>query len=527
MMTSPSFTLSDRNTRIRRTASTALAARSIPMLLLASIVVLVWCAPRATQAAQLSAGVAKVDITDRTAGPVNDPLYVKALVLKSATTTAVLVTVDAVAIGEIGRIKNDYLPKVRGRLERELGIRPANVLINASHCHGVVCADVDERTVQAVKLASQHVVPVRIGVGVGKEDRIMENRRLLLKSGRELDVRHAYALPPDDAVAEVGPVDPQIGVLRLDREDGQTLAVVYNFACHPIQGVPGGANTADVTGYASQVIEENLSPGTIALFIQGCGGDINPVWYKDVDHPRSAEPLGNLLGLSTLQAVRKIECRADDRLTVESETLALPRGDRTQRIIALETEQQRLLKSLKGTSLNFKTFLPLVVKYNVSGEFPSYYSHRYLHDKSLGREDLQHLDAENRRNMKQYLDNIYIMEDLTRVQTNLALLRKHQASLIDSGKRTVDVELAAVRIGDFVLTTFPGELTVRIGLNIKGSSPHPRTFVAGYTNGYIYYAPTAEQLQNVGGAQEDSDCILAPEWQKLYENKVAQMLKKL
>ena len=34
------------------------------------------------RAAQLRAGVAKADITDRDAGPVNDPLYVKALVLK-------------------------------------------------------------------------------------------------------------------------------------------------------------------------------------------------------------------------------------------------------------------------------------------------------------------------------------------------------------------------------------------------------------------------------------------------------------
>jgi hypothetical protein len=68
---------------------------------------------------------------------------------------------------------------------------------------------------------------------------------------------------------------------------------------------------------------------------------------------------------------------------------------------------------------------------------------------------------------------------------------------------------------------------VRIGLNIKQNSPHPNTFVAGYTNGYIYYAPTAEQLLNVGGAQEDSDCILAPEWQKKYEEKAAEMLKKL
>ena len=73
----------------------------------------------------------------------------------------------------------------------------------------------------------------------------------------------------------------------------------------------------------------------------------------------------------------------------------------------------------------------------------------------------------------------------------------------------------------------PGELTVQIGLNIKKASPHDLTFVAGYSNGYIYYAPTSEQLKNVGGAQEDSDCLLAPEWQKIYEFKVAEILAKL
>lgn len=484
-------------------------------------------ATREAHTAQLRAGTAKVEITDREAGPVNDPLFVKALVLKSETTTAVLITVDAVAIGEIGRIKNDYLPKVRSRLEKEFGIVPAHVLVNASHCHGIVCADVDERTFQAVKRASQNMVPVKVGAGLGHEDRIMENRRLKLKSGREADVRHAYPLPPDDEVAEIGPVDPQIGLLRLDREDGRTLAVVYNFACHPIQGVASGGNTADIIGFASKVIEENSSDGTIALFLQGCAGDINPVDYKDVDHPRSAEPLGNTLGLSTMQALRKIQCRDDGRLTVINETIELPRGDRSQRIAAMEAEQSRLLQSLKGTSLNLKTFLPLVVKYNVSAEFPSDYSHRYLHEAAVGRNDLRHLDAENRRNIQEYIQNIYVMEELTRLQTNMALLRKHQASLIESGKRTIEVELLAIRIGDFVLTTFPGELTVRIGLNIKKSSPYENTFVAGYTNGYIYYAPTAEQLRNVGGAQEDSDCILAPEWQQLYEDRAAAMLRKL
>ncbi len=493
-------------------------------------VLLAWVAilsSRTAEGGELLAGVAKVDVTDREAGPVNDPLYVKALVLKSGETTAVLITVDAVAIGEIGRISNDYLPKVRARLEKELGIPSANVLVNASHCHGVVRGDIDELTVEAVTQAAKVLVPVRVGAGAGHEDRISENRRLKLKSGKEIDVRHAYALPPDEDVAEVGPIDPQIGVLRLDRLDGRPLAVVYNFACHPIQGVPSGGNTADLVGFASRAIEENLGEGALALFLQGCGGDINPVMYKDVEHPRDAEPLGNRLGLSTLKAVRAIECRADDRLTVRSASLALPRGDRADRIADLESEQTRLLQSLRGTSLNLKTFVPLIVKYNVSGEFPSYYSHRYLHDAAQGRDDLARHDAENLRNMKQYIANILIMEELTRVQTNLALLRKHQASLLASGKRTLDVELLAVRIGDFVLTTFPGELTVRIGLNIKRAAPQPHTFVAGYTNGYIYYAPTAEQLLNVGGAQEDSDCVLAPEWQELYEAKVAELLKGL
>jgi hypothetical protein len=478
-------------------------------------------------AAPLVAGVARVDITNVDAGPVNDRLWVKALIVKSDSTTAAIITVDAVAIGEIGHIKNDYLPKVRSRIEKELGIKPTNVLINASHCHGIVCSDVDDRTVQAVKLASQNLVPVHVGVGSGHEDRIMENRRLKLKDGREVDVRHAYSMPPDEEVAEVGPVDPEIGILRLDRLDGRTLAVIYNFACHPIQGVPGNANTADVTGFASRVIEDNLSEETIALFVQGCGGDINPALYKDVDHPRHAEPLGNMLGLSTLKALRRVSSKEDARLTVINETIALPRADLAERIVLQEAEQQRLLKSLQGTSLNLKTFLPLAVKYNLADEFPSYYSHRYLHEKQLGRSDLSKHDADNRRHMKQYIENIYTMEQLTRTQTNLALLKMHQAQNVAAGKRTVDVEVAGLRIADFVLVTFPGELTVRIGLNIKKASPHERTFVAGYTNGYIYYAPTAEQLKNVGGAQEDSDCILAPEWQALFETKAAEILKRL
>lgn len=476
---------------------------------------------------QLLAGVARVEITNKKVLPTNGPLYAKALVLKNDSTTAVIITVDAVAIGEIGYIGNDYLGKVRARIQKELKIAPENVMVNASHCHGIVCPDVDDKTVEAVKQAIEKLVPVRIGVGVGHENRISENRRLKLNSGKEVDVRHAYSLPPDEEVVGVGPIDPQIGILRVDKLDGQTLAVVYNFACHPIMGVLGDGNTADIVGFASKVIEDNLSEGTLALFVQGCGGDINPVRYKDVHHPRHAEPLGNMLGLSVLQAARKIRCDATGPLKVLNEKLDLPRADNTERIDRLIAEQARLLKSIKGTSLNLRTFLELANKYNLSREFPSFYSHLYLTEKAQGREDLLKLDAENRRNLQAYIDNVMTMEKLTRVQINLALLRKHQETNLKAGRKPLRVEMLAIRIGEFVLVTFPGELTVEIGLNIKKASPHKTTFVAGYTNGYIYYTPTAKQLQNVGEAQEDSDCLLAPEWQKIFEDKVALILKKL
>jgi hypothetical protein len=338
-------------------------------------------------AAELLAGAAKVDITNAEAGPVDGRLYAKALVVSDGSTKVALVTVDAVAIGEIGHIGNEYLGNVREKVEQELGIAPQNILINASHCHGVVCKDVEERTIQAIREAAGNLTKVTVGAGTGYEDRIMENRRLKLTSGKEIDVRHAYSMPPDVEVAEVGPVDPEIGVLRLDREDGRTLAVVYNFACHPIQGVPSGANTSDMTGFASQVIEDNLSEDTVALFVQGCAGDINPTFYKDVDHPRSAQPLGNMLGLSTLKAVRNIKTRPDSRLRVINEQMELPRADLTERIALMVQRQSDLLQSLRGTSLSLKTFIPLVVKYKLSADFPSYYSHRYLHDRRMGRDD--------------------------------------------------------------------------------------------------------------------------------------------
>ena len=481
-------------------------------------------------AAQLKAGVAKVNITNtESAGLIHDSLYVKALVIEYGATRAVIISVDAIAIAGIGTFNNDYLANVRSQIQNDLNIKPQNILVNASHLHGAgyrVCPDVEKRTIEAVKDAFKNMVPVNVGAGTGYEDRIMENRRLKLKDGSEWTIRHANPLPPDDDVIAVGPIDPEIGILRLNRKNGKTLAIVYNFACHPYQGIPSRRITADFPGIASQVIEDNLSEGTIALFLQGCSGDITTVLYKDVNSPRDAVSLGNMLGISTLQAIKKIENTRNKNLNVISEIIKLPRRtDIPQRIDSLNAEQEKLLHSLKGMSLNLKTFIPLYIKYNLYGEYPSYYSHRYINEKILGRNGLEVMDDINRKHIDKYLRNIYTMERLARIQTNLDMLKNRQAINEASGEKTIDAEVQAMRIGDFVLITFPAEVSVQVGLNIKNRSPYEFTFIAGYSNGYIHYAPTSEQYKS--GGYEVANCLLAPGWQKIFEEKVLEILKRI
>lgn len=481
------------------------------------------CLP--ARADELLAGVGKVEITRPGEDAGTNPPMVKALVLSRGATEAVIITLDAVAVAEIGSIRDPYLAEVRAALSESFGIAPESVLINASHCHALVADDIAARTVAAVKAARESRVPVRIGAGVGHEDSIMENRRLKMKNGGEIDVRHAYALPPDEEVAAVGPIDPRIGLLRIDRLDtGQPLAAVYQFACHPIQGVPGGGNTADLTGFASQVIEANLGDGSAtALFLQGCGGDINPILYKSVNLPRNGEMHGNRLGLSVLAGLRTIETSAAVPLAIKREILTLPRADLAPRIAEMELEIEALVNSLKGTKLNFETFLPLYVKYHVNADFPSEASHRYLQDELLKKEDWKTLDANNEVAMAAYLRNIRVMEDLTRRQINLALLERHQVVNLKAGK-TVAAEVVSLRVGEFRLVTFPGELTVEVGFGIREKAGNPLTFVSGYTNGYLYYTPTVAQMKNRGGAQEDSDCLLAPEWQGIFESAAVRLL---
>ena len=480
-------------------------------------------------AAELRAATAVVDVTDARAEKVHDPSMAKVLLLEQAGKRGVLVTIDAVAIGGIGPIGDAFLADLRARLAREHAIPPEGVIVNASHCHAAVCGDVADRVVAAVAAAKQKLVPVKAGAGTASETRISENRRVDLVDGSQADMRRAYAMPADDAIAATHGIDPQVGLLELERLDGSTLAAVYLFACHPIMNPPRRGTSADFPAVASRVIEASLGEGAVAFFVQGCGGDINPVHYKEVDRPADAEPLGSMLGGTVLAGLRRIETTADAPFRIGIERVHLPRGtDFEPRIERLEAERAALVAGLTPTNIAFEQFLPALVTQAVFPGDPGRSRQRTLHERALAADDDA---AEHDRllavEVEAYRKNIEAMERITRLNVNLALLKSHSARRDAADGAPLEAEIGGLRVGDFRLVTFPGELVSGVGLDVKRAADVPTAFVAGYTNGYLHYLPTARQRANTGYAQEDCDCLVAPAWEEVFKDGAARMFSTL
>jgi len=480
---------------------------------------------------RLRAGTARREITTQDKERnVIDPLYVKVLLLDDGEKKIAIIAMDALAIGGIGDLSDDFLPALRARIETELHIPASHVLVNASHTHppGKILRDEDEvikSTFDAISEALQNLVPVKIGSSSGHEDRISINRTMTLKSGKHWTIRHANPCPPDEDVASIGPIDPEIGIIRVDRLDGTPLALVYNFAIHLLFPNPQSSVSAMIPGVASRIIEENLGNGALAFFLQGAAGDIIDVGFKDFEKPREIETFGNRLAISTLQAWNKIQTDDAD-LKVISETIRLPRRtDIPQRIEELLQEQKVLLQSLQSTSLNFRSFLPLYLKQQLNPYFPADYPYAYLQAEKIGNDTSREMDKVTQGLTSKYLRNIRAMERLALIQDDISTLRKHKAINDGSGEDTIAAEVMGVKIGDCVLITAPIEILTEVSLNIKKSSPHKSTFMAAFTNGYMHYGPPASYYDR--GGYEVTECLLAPEWEKLYTETANEIIRQL
>ena len=253
----------------------------------------------------MRAGVAKIDInpqapigafmTGYTAGPdmpaagVHDPLYARTLVLDDGSIKMALVALDLIGLNP-GRLP---------ALARGEGID--HVLLAATHTHGgplvlnlyepygefrnwpegnPYLTWAEEQILAGICAARDATEPVAMAVGRGTAD-IGFNRRQLIDGKVEMVWHQNH-----DRSHDWGPVDREVAVWRIDRADGGPLALLANYACHPVvMGRDNALLTADFPGATMDRLETAF-PDALPFFLQGGCGNIDP--YIDVQEDFAA-----------------------------------------------------------------------------------------------------------------------------------------------------------------------------------------------------------------------------------------------
>ncbi len=465
---------------------------------------------------------------------IDDPLYARALVLDDGASQTVFVTLDCCAIAArttsqfiLYDSPDDFMPRLRQRVEAELGIAGDRISVSASHTHppGRLLCDEEEqvaRTVAAIRQALDGLTPVTIGTGAGQEATLTMNRTFMMKDGTDYSWRPE---PPGDEIERLRPIDPEIGIVRIDRLDGTPLAVLYDFASHLLVGCRRGKITADFPGVTSQYIETTLGGGVTAIFLQGANGDIFETSYDDRENPRTKEDFGFRLGRSLLTAYRTIQTGAP-KVRLATRHVAFPlRRDIPERVAAIRREQAERVASLRYVRLNFKTFLPLYLRYNLHPDYPGHSPQRYLAADTCGDETFRVNDAQNRGAIEQYLKGMRVMEWLAIDEHRIGTLAKHQEIIETLGGEHVPAEIKGIRIGESVFIAAPVEMVAEIGFRVKRLSPFRHTWVISNSNGYLHYAAPADYYPR--GGYEVTECLLAPEWEAVFMEAVCRIFAEL
>lgn len=399
-------------------------------------------------------------MTNRLADHVHDELHVRALVIDNGEARIAFAVCDLCALGktEIGRAKRI--------IARHAGIPPSHVLVAATHTHSAPAAahlfqsEPDPyyldflvlRIADAVRNAVHRLEPARIGWGVGREERMVFNRRFFMKPG---------TIPPDpfggttdrvqmnpppasqNLIEPAGPADHDVNVLALAHRDGSPIAVLGNYALHYVG--PGVANdiTADYFGAWAEAMARlvgasspHRDPPFVAMLTNGCSGNINNIDFRKPRERRAPYEqmykVADILAAETYRVWRRMEF-------VDWVPL--------------------------GASVEH---LELGVRMPTGGDVAA--AQALLGDADLGS------------NFKER-PKIYARETIV---------------MHGAWPEVWTAPVQAFRVGGLGIATFPGEAFVELGLEVKAKSPFQPTFLIELANDYAGYIPTVEAHKQGG-----------------------------
>jgi hypothetical protein len=291
-------------------------------------------------AAELRAGVAKADLDPPLGIPMAgygaarfskgtlDPLEARVLALSDGSRTIAFITLD---------LCFTFDEKAMDQIRADVHSTVDEVIFHASHTHSGPTYSEAPQAVQhavprmedAIRAATASMVPVAIGNGWG-QTYIGFNRRYVETNGAvQMFWRN------ETKVSTTFPVDPTVGVIRIDRRDGTPLAILVNYACHPVVLGPDSFHySADYPGEMRRAIEQELGHDAMAFFLQGAPGDINPYYDKTPlieDAIGVMKETGQKLGREAIRVARSIQARVPENARIQTKTVVLPVANRWNR----------------------------------------------------------------------------------------------------------------------------------------------------------------------------------------------------
>jgi hypothetical protein len=268
-----------------------------------------------------------------------------------------------------------------------------------------------------------------------------------------------------------GPVDHDVPVLCVKGANGAVRALLVGYACHATV-LNDYRISGDWPGFAQEAIEK-AHPGAIALFMQGCGADANPL-------PRRTVELARAYGQVLASAV-------EDVLKAGMEPVAGPLR------AAFDTLDAPYQTPPSRAEFTQKYLLP-VREFDTVENYGAY-------DALLKSPPMPQ-----------------------RVERLLAGL-EHDGKLPDHYPYPVAVWQFG---GSLKLIALAGEAVADYALRLKVEYGWSNTWVAGYSNDYFGYTPSARVLKEGDYEAVNSGYIVpfSPAIEELIVEKVADLVER-
>jgi hypothetical protein len=238
------------------------------------------------------------------------------------------------------------------------------------------------------------------------------------------------------ALGDPGATNDELGVIRVDGEHSGLLAVVLNYACHPVNLHSSGMISPDFPHFAEADLHAALGRDVPVLYLSGAGGDLNPANFRSGPGEAMAAETGGRIAAKALEALPSIRTRCPAVLAAAAREATVP------------------LQRLPGEA-ELRAFIEV-----------------------------------HRRAMKEERDPSSTNWDYCAHKTK-AEWAEEALSVVGSGRQETSqaIQLQAFRVGDTAIVGVPGEPFAELGVAVARTGLLSHAFVVSQANGSLGYFP--------------------------------------